>query len=62
MIDESFDRQYQSGRAALNDGLDRGFAAIGREFRKTFDAFHDIQWSAPWTARSRARKNRARPA
>ena len=31
MIDEIFDRQYQSGRNELNAGLDRLFTKIGRE-------------------------------
>ena len=48
MMDEIFDRQYQSGRNELNAGLDRAFGTVGREFRRTFQLFHDIQWSAPW--------------
>ena len=53
MIDEIYDRSYQFGRAELNSGLDRGFAALGRELRRTFATFHRIQWSAPWSAKSR---------
>lgn len=44
MRDEMFDRDYQAGRDALNDGLDKLFAAIGSAFR----TFHDIQFRAPW--------------
>lgn len=48
MIDEIFDRNYQHGRAALNDGLDRLFASIGRELGKSLKAVHRFEWSAPW--------------
>jgi len=42
--DEAYYRDYRAGRDALNDGLDRLFAAIGSAFR----TFHDIQFRAPW--------------
>ena len=51
MMDEIFDRNYQSGRAALNDGLERGLRAFGTEIRKSLTAIHTIQWSAPWTGK-----------
>jgi hypothetical protein len=35
MIDESYDRTYQEGRAELNAGLARLFDALARRFRKT---------------------------
>ena len=57
MMDEIFDRQYQAGRKELNADLDRTFAAAGRELQRTFQAFHDIQWSAPWS-RKAVRKDR----
>ena len=46
MVDELFDRTYQSGRASLNDGLRAVFAGIGDSFK----VLHKIEWSAPWTA------------
>lgn len=49
MMDQHFDRQYQSGRAALNDGIDTLAARLVRETRAVFDALHRIQFSAPWT-------------
>jgi hypothetical protein len=49
MVDEIFDRNYQTGRAEFHAGLDRGFARIGKMFADSFRAFHRIQWSAPWT-------------
>ena len=48
MMDEIFDRNYQQGRAALNDGIDRAVAAVGRELGKTLAVLHRIEWSAPW--------------
>ena len=53
MVDEIFDRGYQAGRADLNAGLDRAFAAIGRELGKSFAAIHRFEWSAPWAAKSK---------
>ena len=48
MIDEIYDRGYQAGRAELHEGIDRAVARVARTFRETFDAFHRIEWSAPW--------------
>jgi len=48
MVDEIFDRNYQDGRAALNDGLDRLFGRIGGELGKSLNAIHRFEWSAPW--------------
>lgn len=53
MVDEIFDRGYQAGRAELNAGIDRAIAAIGRELGKSFAALHRLEWSAPWTAKSK---------
>ncbi len=43
MMDEIFDRQYQSGRAELNAGLDRAFASVAREFARGLKAAHQLQ-------------------
>ena len=48
MVDEIFDRNYQDGRAAMNDGLDRLFGFIGSELGKSLNAIHRFEWSAPW--------------
>jgi hypothetical protein len=53
MRDELFDRDYQAGRAALNDGIDRLLRRLGNELAAVFRAVHRIQWSAPWTGHSR---------
>jgi hypothetical protein len=44
MRDELFDRDYQAGRDALNDGIDRLISQIGGALR----ALHAIQFDAPW--------------
>ena len=48
MMDEIFDRTYQSGRANLNAGIDRGLAKLGRTLSDSFEVLHLIEWSAPW--------------
>ena len=59
MMDEIFDRNYQQGRAALNDGIDRAVATIGRELGKSLAALHRVEWSAPWAApRTKTRNQR----
>jgi hypothetical protein len=61
MVDEIFDRQYQSGRADLHAGLDRAFAALGRSIIGGFEALNRIQFAAPWASARRAvaKKDRA---
>ncbi|MCL6697195.1 hypothetical protein LZ496_00115 [Sphingomonas sp. NSE70-1] len=44
MRDEIFDRDYQAGRDALHDGIDRLVAGIGR----TLKVLNFIQFDAPW--------------
>ena len=60
MIDEHFDRTYQSGRAALNDGIARGLGRLGRSIGVGLAAMHRLQFSAPWESGSR--RNDAGPA
>ena len=44
MRDEIYDRDYQAGRDALHDGIDRLLAELGESFR----ALTSIQFGAPW--------------
>ena len=53
MVDEIYDRHYQGGRQAMNDGLDRLFAWIGSELGKSLTAVHRFEWDAPWSRESR---------
>ena len=48
MRDEIFDREYQQGRDALNDGIDRAVHAIGDFFATTGRAIHRFEFDAPW--------------
>ena len=48
MIDEIFDRSYQSGRADLNGGIDRGLERLARSVATALEALHRIQFDAPW--------------
>lgn len=47
MYDQIFDRQYQSGRKDLHDGIDR----LGRAVSETFRTIHRVQFEAPWAKR-----------
>ena len=60
MIDEIFDRQYQSGRAKMNAGIDRLFGSIGRELGKSLNAVHRFEWNAPWANAKKVSKKGAR--
>jgi hypothetical protein len=53
MVDEIFDRTYQSGRAELNAGLDHAFSRIGSTISKSLKVLHRIEWNAPWNANSK---------
>jgi hypothetical protein len=44
MRDEIFDRDYQAGRDALHDGIDRLIEGAG----KTMKVLYRIQFDAPW--------------
>ena len=44
MRDQIFDRDYQFGRDALNEGIDRLIASAGEVFR----AISRTQFAAPW--------------
>lgn len=54
MVDEIFDRQYRSGREALNNSLADAFARIGSTISDTFRVARKIHYSAPWQKRSDA--------
>ena len=58
MMDEIFDRTYQSGRADLNAGIDRAVQNVARTLGASLKALHRIEWSAPWNASDKtARSN-----
>ena len=51
MRDEIFDRDYQAGRDALHDGIDRLIEGIAKSLR----VLHAIQFDAPWARDSKRR-------
>ena len=51
MVDEIFDRTYQSGRADLHASIDRGFARL----ISGFQVLNRIQFAAPWNEKPRGR-------
>jgi len=56
MIDEIFDRNYQSGRNQLNTAIATGLKQLSQSVGEAFLALNRIEYSAPWTApRRRAR-------
>ncbi len=55
MRDELFDRDYQAGRDALHDGIDRLVAGTAETFR----LIAAIQFDAPWRDKGPARNGRA---
>jgi hypothetical protein len=55
MRDEIFDRDYQQGRDAMNDGIDRGLARLAAHLRTVGETLHRVQWSAPWRSERKGR-------
>ncbi len=55
MRDEYFDRDYQAGRAALNDAI----VQLGRTAMASFRVLSAIQFNAPWQAPRAAPHKRA---
>jgi hypothetical protein len=56
MIDQMFDRHYQSGRADLNSALDLMFRRIGGAADNAFRVLNRIEYNAPWLERRRKAK------
>ena len=53
MIDEIFDRQYQTGRKEMNEALLGGISRLSRSVLNAFTVLNRIEYSAPWAAKSR---------
>ncbi len=57
MVDEIYDRTYQSGRADLNAGIDRAVLRIGKALSETIGTslkvLHRVEWSAPWAPKTK---------
>jgi hypothetical protein len=58
MVDEIYDRQYQTGRKELNASLAAGLGRLAGSIGKTFEVLVNIEYQAPWKSRpTRARSN-----
>lgn len=51
MMDEIYDRTYQSGRAELNDGIDHLVDRVSRTVATAFRVLNRIEFDAPWRRR-----------
>jgi hypothetical protein len=58
MNDQIFDREYQAGRAALNDSISRLIDGAGQSLR----VLHKINFDAPWRQNPSASRRRAKAA
>jgi hypothetical protein len=58
MNDQIFDREYQAGRAALNDSISRLIHGAGQSLL----ILHKIQFNAPWQRSVPAKHGRAKAA
>lgn len=56
MIDELFDRNYQSGRSDLNAAIARVAGRIGAAVTNAFKVLNRIEFDAPWTVRRSTRR------
>jgi hypothetical protein len=53
MVDEIFDRHYQSARGQLNSALAGAFLRFGRAVGNAFRVLHRIEFSAPWEGKQK---------
>ena len=51
MVDESYDRAYQAGRAELNAGINAAIIRFGRAIDNAFEVLQRIEYDAPWAAK-----------
>ena len=52
MKNEIFDRHNQHARGELNAAISRGFGRLGHAVRNAFEVLGNIEYEAPWTAKS----------
>ena len=58
MIDEIYDRHYQSARADINAALIAGLVRLGRAVGNAFAVLNRIEYSEPWAAKPRKARSR----
>ncbi|HEX3676300.1 MAG TPA: hypothetical protein VHU79_02745 [Sphingomicrobium sp.] len=52
MIDEIYDRHYQSGRDQLNGAMVTGLMRLGRSIATAFAVLNRIEYDAPWKVKA----------
>ncbi len=57
MIDEIFDRTYQSGRGDLNAAIALLFSRGGKAIGDAFRVLNRIEYNAPWLERKAGRRH-----
>lgn len=58
MHDQIFDREYQSGRAALNGSISQLIEGVAKSMR----VLNKIQFDAPWKQKAPSKRGRAKAA
>ena len=56
MHDQIFDREYQAGRAALNDSLARLITQLTDGAGQSLRVLHKINFDAPWKQQASTRR------
>ncbi len=53
MVDEIFDRQYQSSRKQLHASMSNALDHLSQTISSAFEVLVKIEYEAPWTAKSK---------
>ena len=53
MVDEIYDRDYRAGRDALNAAILSAFSRFGHAVGNAFEVLNRIEYSAPWTIKTK---------
>ncbi|HVU30440.1 MAG TPA: hypothetical protein VHE36_08580 [Sphingomicrobium sp.] len=53
MIDEIFDRSYQSARDQLNSSILEGLSRLGTAVSNAFSVLNRIEYDAPWSRKAK---------
>lgn len=53
MVDEIFDRHYQTVRQELNASISSGLSDLSKKVREAFEVLVKIEYQSPWTAPTR---------
>jgi hypothetical protein len=51
MVDEIYDRGFQTGRAELNQGISALAAKVRNAVAPSLSAIYHFEWDAPWNVK-----------